>query len=78
MALFECTKSYIKEIFHLWRIFKACDVSPVRAFKMSPLKALQNNIEENNICLFPSTTLLGRVRKLLELVEEYSKFISRE
>jgi hypothetical protein len=65
-ALFECTKSYVKELFRPWRILKACDVSPVGAFKMSSLKALQNVIDENNVGLFPSTTSLGRVRKLLD------------
>ncbi len=65
-AQFESTMSCIKEIFHPWRILKACDVSPVGAFKTSSLKALQNVIDENNHSLFLSTTSLGRVRKLLD------------
>ncbi len=45
-AMFETTKGYIRELFRPWRVLKACDISPVGAFKTSSLNALREVIDE--------------------------------
>lgn len=59
MSLRQHGAQHIKTLFHLWRLVKAGNTSPVGAFKISTIEAFHKVIDEHDEKLFPSLKAAG-------------------
>jgi hypothetical protein len=59
-------RNYIQNLFRPWKLVKAADVAAVGAFKSSTINALHSVIDEQKEELFPSNSIVRRVRGLLD------------
>ncbi len=62
----ELKRRYVRDVFKDWKVLKAFDCSAIGAFKTSTVQALNSVLDEGKIGLFPSTSGISRVRKLLD------------